>query len=76
MIKKAAKNFTESCDVIYNKNRGTLWATVTTYMPGERAEALNWNERSLSNMKNMIKKAAKNFTESCDVIYNKNHGTL
>ena len=24
LIKKAAKNFTESCDIIYNKNRGTL----------------------------------------------------
>ena len=28
------------------------------------------------NMKKLMKKAAKNFTESCDVIYNKNRGTL
>ena len=40
LMKKAAKNFTESCDIIYNKNRGTLWASVTTYMPEGRAEAL------------------------------------
>jgi len=24
LMKKAARNFTESCDIIYNKNRGTL----------------------------------------------------
>ena len=45
LMKKAAKNFTESCDTIYNKNRGTLWASVTTYMPEGRAEALIWTER-------------------------------
>ena len=28
------------------------------------------------NMKKLMKKAAKNFTESCDTIYNKNRGTL
>ena len=55
----------------HKKTRTTIYNT-----PGAGAERQLRRKETDPNMKKLMKKAAKNFTESCDIIYNKNRGTL